>query len=228
MVQFVLTATVMYHTMVLDIPPWAIKAIEKILRGFLWRGCKDAKGGHCLIARPKVARPKELGGLGISDLKQLNCILGVRWLWLQKAELDKPWASVPIQSSACAKALLSMAVATEIGDGRNTLFWSDRWIMGQRIAIISPLISSMILKRTANRRTIADAFANQAWVQDIHGVATVEVIIEFLQLWDLITEVDLQPGVNDNHFWCLTSSGRYSARSAYEALFQGYILFSPW
>lgn len=69
LVQFVLTATVMYHAMALDIPPWAIKAIEKILRGFLWRGRKDAKGGHCLIAWPKVARPKELDGLGMSDLK---------------------------------------------------------------------------------------------------------------------------------------------------------------
>jgi hypothetical protein len=25
-------------------------AIEKILRGFLWKGRKDAHGGHCLVA----------------------------------------------------------------------------------------------------------------------------------------------------------------------------------
>lgn len=83
-------------------------------------------------------------------------------------------------------------------------------------------------KDRPNKRTVADALANNAWVQDIHGVATVEVIMEFHHLWDLVTVVDLQPGVSDNHVWCLTSSGRYSARSAYEALFQGSILFSPW
>ena len=31
-----------------------------------YNGRKDAKGGHCLLAWPKVTRPVELGGLGIS------------------------------------------------------------------------------------------------------------------------------------------------------------------
>ncbi|GJN03259.1 hypothetical protein PR202_ga20684 [Eleusine coracana subsp. coracana] len=38
----------------------------------MWRGRKEAKGGHCLIVWPKVTRPKELGGLGISDLQRLS------------------------------------------------------------------------------------------------------------------------------------------------------------
>lgn len=27
-----------------------IKAIDKILRAFLWKGCKKVNGGHCLVA----------------------------------------------------------------------------------------------------------------------------------------------------------------------------------
>ncbi|GJN27994.1 hypothetical protein PR202_gb16071 [Eleusine coracana subsp. coracana] len=67
--------------------------------------------------------------------------------------------------------------------------------MGQRIEDFTPLIFSMVPKRIANRRTMASMLGNQAWIQDIHGVTTVEVIMEFLQLWDLIIKLDLQPGV---------------------------------
>jgi hypothetical protein len=71
-VQFVLIATTIYHAMALDFPPCFFKTINKICWNYLWRGRKEALGGHCLIAWPKVTRPKELGGLGIPDLRRLN------------------------------------------------------------------------------------------------------------------------------------------------------------
>lgn len=74
-VQFVLTAMLVYLAMATELPSWAIKAIDKIRRGFIWKGPKEAKGGHCLIAWPKVCCSRELGGLGISDLKSLGIAL---------------------------------------------------------------------------------------------------------------------------------------------------------
>jgi len=49
-----------YLAMAIDLPPWAIKAIDKIRRGFVWRGCKKAKGGHYLIAWPRFVEPRSL------------------------------------------------------------------------------------------------------------------------------------------------------------------------
>jgi hypothetical protein len=43
-----------------------------------------------------VCRPMELGGLGISSLKELGWALQMRWLWLQKTEPNRPWSALPI------------------------------------------------------------------------------------------------------------------------------------
>jgi hypothetical protein len=176
-IQFVLIATVIYHAMALHLPSWALKAINKICRNYLWRGRKEALGGHCLIAWPKVARPKELGGLGIPDIKNLNRALRLRWLWLRKTELSKPWVSLPFQANADLEAFFSMAVVTEIGDGTNTLFWQDRWLFGKSVGDLAPTLSTLIPTRIANKRFVAEALNNWRWVSDMHGTVTVQVVL---------------------------------------------------
>jgi hypothetical protein len=129
-VQPVLTGMLIYLAMAVNIPPWAIKAIDKIRRGFLWRGRKEARGGHCLVAWGRVCRPLQLGGLGISSLKELIWALHMRWLWLQKTEPNRPWCSLPIQVPDKARAFFSMVLTSKVGNGANTLFWTDKWIHG--------------------------------------------------------------------------------------------------
>jgi len=63
LVQYVLTSMLIYILLALELPPCALKAIDKIRRGFLWKGRKDARGGHYLFDWPKVTRPIYLGGL---------------------------------------------------------------------------------------------------------------------------------------------------------------------
>jgi hypothetical protein len=144
-VQFMLIATVIYHAIALDLPTWALKAINKICQNYFWRGQKEALGGHCLIAWPKVARTKELDGLGIPNIKNLNWALRLRRLWLRKIEPSKPWVSLPFQANADLEAFFSMVVVTEIGDGTNTLFWQDRWLFGKSIGDLSPTLSALIV-----------------------------------------------------------------------------------
>jgi hypothetical protein len=71
-VQFVLTATIVYLAMALDLPQWTHKAIDKIWRSYFWRRHKEAKGGHYLVAWNTVYQPMDMGGLGISNLKILG------------------------------------------------------------------------------------------------------------------------------------------------------------
>jgi hypothetical protein len=47
--------------------------------------------------------------------------------------------------------------------------------------------------------------------------------MEYLELWDVISGVELQVGVQDKHTWKLSTSRQYTSKSAYDALFQGAI-----
>ncbi|KAM0856123.1 hypothetical protein ACQ4PT_049316 [Festuca glaucescens] len=49
-VQAVMTASVIYHFMALDLEPWVLQLVDRIRRGFLWAGKEDARGGNCLVA----------------------------------------------------------------------------------------------------------------------------------------------------------------------------------
>jgi hypothetical protein len=64
-----------FAMMSLDVLVETLLAIEKILRGFLWKGRKDAQGGNYLVAWDRVCMPKEFGGLGIPNLQKLNLAL---------------------------------------------------------------------------------------------------------------------------------------------------------
>lgn len=75
LVQAVLTVVPIYMLLAMDIPKWAIKAIEKIIRAFLWRGAKELRGGHCPVSWERVARPHRLGGLDILHLEKLGWAL---------------------------------------------------------------------------------------------------------------------------------------------------------
>ena len=122
LVQYVLTSMLIYILLALELPPSVLKAIDKIRRAFLWKGRKDVKGGHCLLAWPKVTRLVFLGGLGISDLQKLGWALKLRWLWLQKTEPEKAWSFFPIQAQHQVQSFFAMAVKTVIGNGKTLVF----------------------------------------------------------------------------------------------------------
>ena len=50
-----------------------------------------------------------------------------------------------------------------------------------------------------------------------------EVLLEYLQLWELLEGLELQPEVEDTHIWQFSTSGNFSTKSAYEAFFIGSI-----
>jgi hypothetical protein len=62
---------------------------------------------------------------------------------------------------------------------------------------------------------------DHAWIQDISGALTVQVLIQYIETRQRLQAVQLLPGVADKFVWRWDVSGSYSCRSAYRALFLG-------
>ena len=60
---------------VIPLPTWALKIIDSIYRGFVWKSEEEINGGHYLVPWARVYRPKEWGGLGLLNLKYFGIAL---------------------------------------------------------------------------------------------------------------------------------------------------------
>ena len=111
---------------------------------------------------------------------------------------------LPITVTRKARALFNVAVDAIVGNGEEILFWTNGWLDGHTMAEIAPNLFKTIQKRTTKRRTVAQALHNRSWVQDIKGARTVEVLLEFLHIWDMVDGFILQLEIPDRYNWKLT------------------------
>ena len=68
---------------------------------------------------------------------------------------------------------------------------------------------------------MASGLADHAWVSDITGAQTVQVFLQYLDLWERVRGVQLVTGVPDSVIWRWSADHKYSAASAYGAMFIG-------
>jgi hypothetical protein len=57
----------------------------------------------------------------------------------------------------------------------------------------------------AKKRTVLDAVTDMRWVSDMKGALTVDVLAEYLGVWNMISQLVLQPEVQDTHIWCFSA-----------------------
>jgi hypothetical protein len=53
-----------YTIISIGLPGWLLKALQKIVRAFLWGGTETIQSGKCLVHGSKAIAPRRLGGDG--------------------------------------------------------------------------------------------------------------------------------------------------------------------
>lgn len=221
LMQSVLSAIPIHTMLAMELPPKTISALIKICRGFLWCGKAEAGGGACMVAWERVCRPKWAGGLGILDIKWMNVALQARWLWLQRTDRYMPWAEFAFSVPKESKCLFQAATRAEVEDGRETLFWEDRWLDGHRLQELAPRAYKHIPARTRHSRIVYEAIVEERWARDIGPSLDVEALDQYMRIWPRIAAIQLDDQRRDRITWFWEQDGQYSAKSAYAAKFPG-------
>jgi hypothetical protein len=179
LVQTTLSAIPVHVSICCTLSPWAIGEIDKRRRAFLWAGTEAVAGGKCMVAWPVVCSPKDLGGLGLPDLRILGFALRLRWEWQRRTQLDVPWALLPSKPEHAVDHMFRASVTVQVGDGTNARFWTDVWLPDGAICNFAPNLYRAVGGRWRGR-SVREALANRQWARDIAGAPTAAVIVEYL------------------------------------------------
>jgi len=132
------------------IPKTICDEIEKIQRGFVWGDSDQRRKAH-LVSWDVCCLPKMQGGLGFKRPHHMNEAFLMKMIWNLIKQPDKLWCKVlyskygrtndlnnSISSqpydSPLWKEIVEMwddfkrRVIWQIGDGRSTNFWLDKWV----------------------------------------------------------------------------------------------------
>jgi hypothetical protein len=208
--------------MSLDVQIETLLAIEKILRGFLWKSRRDARGGHCLVAWDRVCMPNELKGLGIINLRKMNLALRVCWVWLSRVEASQPWKEFEIQLPPMVMKFFEAATSSVLGDGASTFFWLDKWLRDGRLRDLAPHLFASILRRLSQARMVRDCI-DGGWLDDIPTNLDALAIEELLAVADCMEGLVVTVGVPDVLRWNQGATKAYCTKSCYLGLFHGSV-----
>jgi len=119
------------------------------------------------------------------------------------ARLEKPVA-----------AMAAVTMVVRLGDGEAGAFWYDSWLPVGPLCRHAPHLFRAI-SRTDRKRTIKDALMHNRWASDIRGALTTQVLCQYLQVWEMLRRMSLNPLQSDRFVWRWSADDTYSASSAY-------------
>ncbi|KAJ4734117.1 RNA-directed DNA polymerase (reverse transcriptase)-related family protein [Rhynchospora pubera] len=117
----VLSAIPSYFMYVFLLPRWLTEAIDKARKRFIWSTNNDGKHKTHLVAWDKLCMPKEVGGLGIKNIKIQNQAFLLRWLWFLYKNHNSLW----FRTTSKIYSPIRGEAAPLVWNKRGSFFWKD-------------------------------------------------------------------------------------------------------
>jgi hypothetical protein len=114
------------------------------------------------------------------------------------------------------------ATIITIGDGKREKNWHTPWLQGRKPKEIAPSIFAIFKRKNF---TVWEGLKQYFWINklDSHKISTPNHIGEFIELWALVNEINLDEDTKDDIKWKFTANKEYSAASAYSTQFESMV-----
>jgi hypothetical protein len=224
LVKSVIHSMLIYSISIYSWPISLLKEVERWMKNFIWSGDLHQKKLFT-VAWKKVCKPISEGGLGIRSLRTLNEASNLKLCWdLLNSQDD--WAillkSRVIRGQKCINHHIFSSIwcgiknelnviwenaSFNLGNGRDILFWTDRWCDEVSIADILLIPNSMQRNLQAK---VAD------FIQGKHWFIPVEIDLMFPLVKQLVNKIHIPlEDKPDSLIWSLIDSGALSFKEAF-------------
>lgn len=151
-----LVSVPIYPMSIIKFLRWAIDMINSQMSHFLWNNNEDSHKYH-LAHWQLVAQKKDMGGLGIPDMRNLNLSLLSSWIFRYGLHSDAIWVKIvdhkyntsnpnvlcsdnttisPFWKGVMwALKAARMGIKWLVGNGKKVRFWEDHWFGDSSLAI---------------------------------------------------------------------------------------------
>ncbi|XP_077228445.1 uncharacterized protein LOC143861405 [Tasmannia lanceolata] len=230
LVNSVLNSFQLYWSSAFHIPAETLNYVEKILRDFIWSGCRLQRRYHPIAWR-SLCLPKIEGGIGIRRLADVNRTFQMKHVWNLLQNRDTPWnhwfhgkyvrnrnfwlikmpsrPSWAVRSVFKARESLKKSICYSIGDGAHVNFWHQPWLPSGIISSLSSL--GTIINHIPNNATVMEVFQRGYW-PDIQNEPHLK------ELKNIISTAILTPNSSDKLIWKETNDGTFTVKSAWNSL----------